>query len=177
MKTILFILLFTIPIFAQELLLQKGSIKAHTEMLMDSEIDPFTQNLKANLSITNKDITSLRGEFWVDMNSFVSDKSDRDENMYEELDTDTFKLARYTITSITKSDAKDTYLIEGNLNFHGVDKKLTADANIFFKDGILFFEASSLLMMSEYGVEMPCMMFMCVREQIDLTINATLSED
>lgn len=175
MKKLLFILLLSLPLLAGNLQLKSGSIAAHTEMLMDTEIDPLNSNLFAQMKIQDNDFTTLSGKFWVDLNSFASDNTDRDEHMYESLDTENFKLATYTIISVTKSDALDMFKVKGTLDFHGHKKELNADAKITLNNGALEFNATSMMMMPEYGVEMPCMMFLCVRDQLDLVIKASFT--
>ena len=173
MKNILLVLLLSFPLFATDLVLKNGYIIAHTEMMMDSEINPRNDNLKANISIEGNDFTTISGKFWVEMNLFASDKSDRDESMYEEVEATKFKLATYTISGITKTQTKDSYIIYGKLNFHGQERALTANAEITVVDGSLVINATSMILVSDFGIEMPCMVFMCVRDQVDLTIKAT----
>lgn len=173
MKKLLIVLLLSLPVFAMELKLSSGSVLAHTEMLMDSQINPINNFLKADISIQDSDVTSIKGKFWVEMFGFVSNKSDRDKNMYKEVEADKYKLATYTISSITKGTQKDSYTINGELDFHGQKKELSADAKISVKDGVLNLEAKTKILVSDFGIEAPCLVFMCVRDQVDLTINAT----
>lgn len=172
MKNILLGLLLALPLLAVDLELKSGSVAAHTEMLMDSTIDPVNNSLQADISIENNDITTIKGKFWVEMTLFKSDNSDRDANMYKEIQTDKFKSATYTVGSVTKIDGEDSYMIDGTLNFFGQEKALSAKAKITTVDGSLLIEANSMILMSDFGIKMPCMMFMCVRDQVDLLVKA-----
>jgi polyisoprenoid-binding protein YceI len=172
MKRIFMMLLLALPLLALNLELKSGYVAAHTEMLMDNNINPINNHLNASITIENNDITTIRGKFWVEMTLFTSDKGDRDESMYEELQTDKFEIATYTITDVTKTDVEDSYTINGILDFHGEKKELSANAKITTVEESLEIEASSMILMSEYGIEMPCMVFMCVRDQVDLLIKA-----
>jgi polyisoprenoid-binding protein YceI len=171
MKKVLLILVLAFPLFAANLQLKNGSVAAHTEMMMDSTIDPTNNSLKAELTIEGSDITTLRGKFWVDMNLFKSDKSDRDKNMYKEVEADKFMLSTYTVSGVTKN-GENSYAISGMLNFHGKEKPLNAQAKIVYANGALTIDASSMILVSDFGVKMPCMVFMCVRDQVDLSIKA-----
>lgn len=173
MKKILVGLLLALPLFAINLELKSGSVAAHTEMMMDSTIDPKNNSLHADLSIDNNDITTIKGKFWVEMTLFKSDKSDRDESMYKDVEADKFKLATYTIKSVTKAQGQNSYIIDGVMNFHGKEKQLSAKAEISTVDGSLTINATSMMLMSDYGIKMPCMVFMCVRDRVDLLIKAT----
>ncbi|OHE15953.1 MAG: hypothetical protein A2540_05260 [Sulfurimonas sp. RIFOXYD2_FULL_37_8] len=174
MKKILLALFLTIPLLAANLQLKSGSVAAHTEMLMDSTIDPLNNSLNADITIDGSDVTTLRGKFWVDMNLFKSDKSDRDKNMYKEVEADKFKLATYTISSIAKAEGSNSYIINGVLDFHGQEKPLIAKAQIISTDDTLSINASSMILISDFGVKMPCMAFLCVRNQVDLLVKADL---
>jgi polyisoprenoid-binding protein YceI len=176
MKKILFALVCSLPLFAASLQLQSGSIAAHTEMVMDKTIDPFTEKLAAEIQMEGSDIESLKGRFWVDLNLFASDNKDRDKHMYDALELTTFATATYEISSVSKTAIADMYTIKGTLDFHGVKKELVADAKITLQNGVVTLEASSLLHMPEYGITMPCMVFMCVRDQVDLSIKAQLKQ-
>ncbi|MBW6488817.1 YceI family protein [Sulfurimonas sp.] len=172
MKKILVGLLLAFPLIAIDLELKSGSVAAHTEMLMDSTIDPVNNSLQADISIENNEITTIKGKFWVEMTLFKSDKSDRDESMYKEIQVDKFKSAAYTISSVTKIEGEDNYTIDGTLNFLGQERALSAEAKITNIDGNLAIEAKTMILMSDFGVKMPCMMFMCVRDQVDLLVKA-----
>lgn len=173
MKKMFMMLLLALPLFALDLELKSGYVAAHTEMLMDKTIDPTNNYLNASITIDNNDITTIKGKFWVEMTLFSSDKSDRDKSMYEEIQTDKFKLATYTISDVKKAEGEDSYTINGVLDFHGEKKELSANAKITTVEGSLTIDASSMILMSDYGIKMPCMMFMCVRDQVDLLVKAT----
>jgi polyisoprenoid-binding protein YceI len=172
MKKIVITLLLALPLFAINLELKSGSVAAHTEMMMDSTIDPKNDALKADISINNNDITTIKGKFWVEMGLFKSDKSDRDKSMYKDVEADKFKLATYTVSSVKKAEGQDSYIIDGVLSFHGKEKQLSAKAKITTIDGSLSINATSMILMSDFGIKMPCMVFMCVRDKVDLLIDA-----
>ena len=176
MKKLFLGLLLSLPLLAGSLQLQDGSIEAHTEMMMDSEINPLNKSLQADVSIEGVNINTLAGKFWVDLNLFASDKKDRDEHMYKSLESTKFTSAAFSILNVQATAEKDIYSINGKLNFHGVEKALEAKAKIYFENNTLHFEATSMINMPDYGIEMPCMVFMCVRDQVDLVVKATFTK-
>jgi hypothetical protein len=113
MKKLLIVLILVFPLFGDSLSLKDGFVGAHTEMVMDSTIDPLNTNLKAEVTIDGDDILSLRGKLYLSMNLFVSDNADRDEHMNEMNEVDKFATATYTISSLTKSTKPDMYVIHG----------------------------------------------------------------
>jgi len=176
MKNLLLIMLLSFAAFAGNLQLQEGVIKAHTEQMMDSTINPEHKDLQVDLSMNNNDVTTLKGTVAVVMKNFISDNSDRDEHMYKSLEADKFVLATYNINKVTKSAAENSYIMAGVLDFHGVKKELLFNAKILNTDTTLTIDAKSDMKMSDYGVEMPCMIFMCVRDKVDLTTKVVLSK-
>jgi len=172
MKKLLFALLVTLPLLAGNLQLENGSIKAHTTMMWE-DIEPKNDKLSADVSMTDDDISTLSGKFWVNMKLFVSDKTDRDEHMYKEMKVDEFTTSTFTISKVSALDEKDTYSIDGTLNFYGVDKKLNAKAVIVKKEGTLTLNAESSMTVTDFGMEQVCKFFMCVNEKVDFKVEAS----
>lgn len=175
MKIFLLILMLHVALFAENLELESGYIKAHTEMVFDNTIDPINKSLMSEMSIQSSNIESMRGSFWVNMNMFISDMLDRDTHMYDAIESKKFILAKFTIDSVTKIEETDMYEVSGELDFHGIKKELHSIAKIIIKNHKLEFNATTTFNMDDFGIEMPCMMFMCVREQVDLIIEAKFS--
>lgn len=172
MKKILLTLLLALPLFSANLQLKSGSVAAHTEMIMDTTIDPLNNSLRADITMDSNDITTLKGKFWVEMSLFKSDNGDRDKSMYKEVEADKFKLATYTISSVAKTEGENSYIINGVLDFHGKEKPLSAKAKITMTNGAPTIEATSMILVSDFGIKAPCMVFMCVRDRVDLTVKA-----
>jgi len=170
MKTLLLSLLLSVCIFAQSLTLKEGFVAAHTEMLITS-IDPLNTFLKADVSIDQNDILSLRGKFWIQMDKFSSDNKERDEDMHKANRITAFPLATFTLIKLSKN-TDGTYTIEGNLEFLGLIKPLQAKAEIHDKDGLVSIKATTKIFADDFGLEMPCILFVCVDEEIDLYVKA-----
>jgi polyisoprenoid-binding protein YceI len=174
MKKMLLLFLCTLPLIAGNLVLQEGFVAAHTEMVMDKTIDPLNNRLRTDLNMDSDDISSLKGTISVETGFFSSDNSDRDKEMYETLDSSAFPLATYTLSKVSKSEGENAYTLSGMLDFHGLKKELDFDAEITLENNTLTINATSMILMSDFGVKIPCMMFMCVRDQIDLFAKAVL---
>lgn len=174
MKKIALLTLLAAILTASPLQLKNGSVTAHTEMVMDKTIDPKNSSLKGDLTMDGGDITTMRGKFYIEASLFKSDNAKRDDHMHQEMEVGKFKLATYTIQSIVKNGSD--YTINGKLNFHGVEKDLSAKAKVKNDNGTILLDASSSFLMSDFGIKPPCMVFMCVRDKLDLTVNAQLLE-
>lgn len=176
MKKLLIVLLLVAPIFAGNLKLEKGFVQSHAEMIMDSKIDSLNNALHVEANILNNDLTTIRGKFWVDVSLFVSDNEDRDEHMDEATEAKLFPLATYELKKVTKASADDAYILHGIMEFHGVKKELQFNAQILNKQNTIEISAESQILGPDYGVKMPCMVFMCVNDEIDLLVELSLSK-
>jgi len=173
MKKFLLLLLISLPLLAANLQLKEGFVAAHTEMMMDSTIDPLNNHLHADLTMQADDVTSLRGKLWVEMSLFSSDNVDRDQHMHETNEVEKYPLATYTISNVTKTD-NGTYTIDGELNFYGQNRPFALQAEILLQEETISINATSKIRVSDFGMEMPCIMFMCVRDQVDIFAKAVL---
>lgn len=167
------VLVLSLSLQAGNLQLKEGFVAAHTQTMI-GDIDLFNNSLQADVNIQKDDITSLKGKFWIEMKLFSSDNSDRDDNMYESLNIQEHPLATYTLTKVTKIQGDDTYELQGSLNFFGHDKPFKARSEIVIDKGVLTLKATSMIRMSDYTLEVPCMLFICVQDEVDLFIKATL---
>ena len=153
---------------AGNLVVTKGEVKAHTEVFGDSSIDPLTTRLYSHLTIKNN-IESIRGSIDISMRTLKSDNKDRDEHMIGAIEVDKFPLAKYTFKDVQKSE--NGYIIKGMLNFHGIQKPLSIQAHISKKNNELNIKGTSSFLMSDYHVKPPKMLFLTVRDQVDLVID------
>jgi hypothetical protein len=50
------------------------------------------------------------------------------------------------------------------------------NSKITQKDGEIFIESTSSFLVSDFGIEPPCMVFMCVRDKVDLVSQITFTK-
>ena len=60
------------------------------------------------------------------------------------------------------------------LEFHGVKKPVMFSAQILNKEDTVEISAETQILGSDFGIEMPCLVFMCVDDEIDLLVEITL---
>ena len=152
---------------------QSGEIKAHTEVFGDSEINPTTKNVKADLTIEDT-IESIKGKIYFEVLTLVSDKKGRDENMHELLKIEKFKTISFDIKSITKNG--NVHDINGVLTLNGVSKNITAKTTIIKDNNQITLKGGFSFNLTDFSLEPPVMMFLTVRNQIDISYNILLSE-
>lgn len=174
MKKVLFLaLLSTAWLAAGNLVVTKGKIKAHTEVFGDSTIDPSTTGLQSHLTMKNT-IESIRGTIDVSMKILQSDNKERDEHMLEAIEEVKYPLAKYTFKDIERSNKG--YIVNGILDFHGIKRPLSIQAEITKTNQKINFKGRSSFLMSSYNVKPPKMLFLTVRDQIDLDIDVAFEK-
>ena len=156
---------------ASNLSVQKGEIIAHTEVFGDSEINPTTKDVKADLTM-NDTIESIKGKIYFDTISLISDKKTRDEHMYELLQAEKFKTITFDIRSIVKTDVD--YEIKGVLTLNGVQRNIKAKISINKQNNQLLLTGGFSFNLTDFSLEPPTMMFLTVRNRIDISYNITL---
>ena len=175
MKKLIFLLLITLSttLMAQKLVVNHGIVKAHTEVFGDSSINPATTGIISHLTM-GKDITSIKGSVDVSILKLKSDNSDRDERMAEALESKSYPISTYTFSSVKKSS--HGYLINGILNFHGVKKPLQIHATITKHGRKIHFLGKSSFLLSDYKIKPIKLLFLTVRNKIDLAIDVTFKK-
>ena len=171
----IFSLLF-IAVFlnAGQLNLSDGNIKAHTEVFGDSTIDPSTKDIESYLTMDNS-IESIKGMISAKAISFKSDNEKRDGNMYETINSATQPLVTFKFTNIQKDG--ENYLITGFLNFNGKNQKIDSVASIEDLSNTLKINGSFSFNLTDFDIEPPTLIFLTVRNQIDITFNLNYTKE
>ena len=173
MFKIVLLLILGLGAFANNLIVQNAQIKAHTEVFGDSEINPSTKNVKADLTMETS-IESIKGKIYFETLTLISDKKSRDEHMYELLQIEKFKTISFDIKNITKNETD--YEIKGALTLNGVTKNIKAKIIINQQNNQISLNGGFSFNLTDFNLEPPKMMFLTVRNQIDITYNISLNE-
>lgn len=158
---------------ANNLTVQNAEIKAHTNVFGDSEINPTTKNVKSDLTIENG-IESIKGKIYFDTLTLISEKKDRDTNMYKLLNVEKFKTISFDIKSITKNETD--YEIKGALTLNGITKNIKAKIIINQQNNEILLNGGFSFNLTDFNLEPPTMLFLTVRNQIDISYNISLNE-
>ncbi|MFY9141877.1 YceI family protein [Sulfuricurvum sp.] len=165
-------LLLAASLMAGNLSFESGVIKGHTEVFGDSTIDPMFKKATSHLMLDDT-LMSLRGSIDVSMSDFFSDNKKRDEHMQEVLESSLFPKAVFDVKEVV-AKGSDTYLIKGMMTLHGVTKPLSFEGTMNEEGNKLHIKAQSSLKMTDYGIKPIKMMFLTVRDQVDLSVDVTL---
>ncbi len=169
MAKLIFVLLFAGFLSfanAQNLQFVDGEIKAHTEVFGDKNINPFSKDISSHLSI-DKSIDSLKGTISLSTFSFHSDNEKRDLHMYETLHSKAFPQISFRLNSIEKLD--NSFLIKGFLTLNGLEKEVSSIAQIKDENNHLILDGNFSINLTSFNLEPPTMLFLTVRDQIDIS--------
>ena len=173
MSKILIILCLSLALNAANLNIQKGEIIAHTEVFGDSQISPSTKEINTFLTI-QKEVESIRGKIYFDTITLISQKRDRDSNMYELLNFQKYKNISFDISSIVKNE--NGYYINGDLTLNGITKNITTNGEIINNKDAILLKGGFSFNLTDFNLEPPTMFFLTVRNQIDISFNIELKK-
>jgi len=148
--------------------LQTGEIKAHTEIFGDSGIDPKTTTISSKLMM-EEGVESLKGTISFKTLSLKSEEEDRDENMYESMNSELHKSVSFYILRVEKLE--NNYEIHGYIVLNGVKKEIKSMATIVKIEDSLRVSGTFSIKMSDFSIEPPTLLFLSVRDQVDITYN------
>ena len=172
MRLLIATLLTTATLFSADLSFSSGSVEAHTSIMGDSNINPSSSKIVSHLTMDKGDVTTLKGSVDVSLIDLKSDNEDRDEHMHETINIEKYTKTVYTITSVAKNTA-GSYNINGTLNLHGITKNVNLLGEVSESDDKVSIKAKTTFKMSDFGIEPPSMLFLTVKDELDMTIDTT----
>ncbi len=171
-KSVIAAVLLAASVWGGSLGFDSGVIKAHTEVFGDSSIDPVFKKAHSKLMM-DAGPESLRGSIDVSITDFVSDNKKRDAHMYEAMASDTFPKASFEVKEVVPRGGNN-YLLKGTMTLHGVSKPMSFEGSIAEEEGKVRIKAKSVMKMSDFGIKPPKMVFLTVRDQVDLAVDVVL---
>lgn len=165
-------LLLAASVYAGNLSFESGMIKAHTEVFGDSSIDPVFKKAVSHLSMADS-ATSLRGAIEVSVVDFISDNAKRDSNMHETMESDKFPKASFEVKEVVVKGG-DNVTLKGSMTLHGVTKPMSFEGSVNEEGSKVRIKAKSSMKMSDFSINPPKMVFLTVRDQVDLNVDVVL---
>ena len=165
-------LLLSSSVYAGNLGYESGLIKAHTEVFGDATIDPMSKKATSHLSM-EANPTTLKGSMDVSLTDLFSDNKKRDEHMQEALESSAFPKAVFDVKEVV-SKGGDNYVLKGTMNLHGVTKPMNFEGTITEDGNKVRIKAQSSMKMTDYGIKPIKLMFLTVRDQVDLSVDVVL---
>jgi len=170
-KKLLFLAAMPFLLNAGNLTLTQGEIMTHTKVFGDSDINPGTNIIQVEATV-DEAIESLKGTFTINSADLKSSKSDRDEHMYETLEVTKYPKIIVDIQSVSK--IAEQYKLNGLVTLHGVTKPLNTIATITKDATGISLKGGFAVKMTDHGVKPPKLLFLTVRDRIDITYDLQL---
>jgi polyisoprenoid-binding protein YceI len=169
------IILMSSLLYGNNLKIESCSIKTKTEMTGGSKIQPAFNNCQSSININNEDLSSINGVVSVNISDFKSDDNSRDKHMLETLEISKFSNSKFTIENV-KYIKNDEYIISGNLELHGKNRKVNFDSKITKENKNIQIKSKGIILMTDFDIKQPKFMFLEVRNKVELTIDLKLEK-
>ncbi len=175
--TILILFFFTHLVSAQKYNSQNGNVIFEASVPLFEDI--FAQDNK-NIVILNADTGDLASVSLVRNFRFKTNLMEEHFNeSYAETSkypkaTFTGKIINFDKTKLTASPQK--YNIQGNLNFHSVDRLISSSSTIYLKDGKIYLKGTFITKPSDFKVTVPKMVMKKISENVKVEYQYILSK-
>ena len=119
--------------------------------------------------------------FQLPVKSIKTDKDKRDEHMYELLEAEKKPDVVFVGTLIDDFNfdlkGKQTVRVKGDFTLAGTTRQITIPIDLeLISEGTIQLKASWSLLITDYGIERPSIVFIQVNDKHDLSVDATLKE-
>jgi len=159
----LYLLLFVSFLSSQTYEIKGAQIKYYGKHFLHDWIG-ISNDLNGNVFI-DSDNSKYQVEINVPLISFNSNNSNRDSNMLIHTEALTYPNVRFISTNIIVN--QNSAMVEGNLLFHGVTKKIKSTAVIDIANGFAA-KGSFNINLKDYNVDPPTLMFIKINNIIKI---------
>lgn len=174
MRKFAFFVTLATALMAGNLNISNGVLKAHTEVFGDSTIDPESKVIESKLTMGDS-IESIKGQVLVSLTDLKSDNEKRDEHMRDTLNIEKYLKATFNIDEVKKSEKN--YILKGIMDLHGVKKEVEFSSEIKEQKDRVLMSGSGSILMSDFDITPPKLLFLSVRDLVDLSFDIELTKE
>ena len=173
MAAAIILLLANSAIQAQSFLTENG----YAEFKSSAPLLTFTGSSKNLTGLIDLDETLI--DFYLDLETLDTGINLRNRHMRESyLETDKFRFAEFTGTLLTTFDAGSDEVqpvrVKGEFTMRGISKEMEIEGTLKNNGGDLILEASWVILLEDYNIRRPRVVFYELAEEQEITISATL---
>jgi polyisoprenoid-binding protein YceI len=128
--------------------------------------DASTKEFKAIIAFNDNEGKVEAAAVVIPVKSFDSGNSNRDSHALEELEVLKFPNVSFSCSNLAYNGKE--VVMEGKLNFHGIEKPITINAHQELTKKLLSVSGKFEINMTEFGVKPPGLMGMTTKEEIRL---------
>lgn len=118
-------------------------------------------------------------DFYLDLNTLKTGIDRRDQDMYETLNVNEYPFAEFTGSIQSDFDAESTepqqVVVEGEFTVHGETREINIEGQMQMQDNRLHLEAEWILLLEDYNIEPPGILFYRVNDEQEIRIEAELT--
>ena len=120
-------------------------------------------------------------ELEVPVESFDSQNSNRDSNMLDVVDVDRFPTAKFTLDKVTPteydgSDYNASWIVSGNLTFHGVTNPIEFTVSVQQSGSDLQATGDFMISLEAFGIKRPSLMLMKMKDSLNFVFDLWATE-
>ncbi|MGB0650836.1 MAG: YceI family protein [Rhodothermales bacterium] len=127
------------------------------------------------------DLAENTVDFFVDLNTLDTGIGKRDKDMRKTLETDDYPFAEFFGTLLTAVDpaaeGPQPVEVEGDFTIHGITRTIQVPGQLTFSEEGLRIEASWTLLLEDYEIQPPRLLFLKVDEEQAITIDILLTPE
>lgn len=117
-------------------------------------------------------------DFYLDLSTLKTGIDRRDRDMYRTLNVEEHPFAEFTGSLTSSFDNESTQsqpvIVEGEFTLHGVTREVTIEGELQKQGDELHLEAEWVLLLNDYNLEPPGILFYRVTEEQEIRIEAVL---
>ncbi len=176
MKKVLFTILslaFSISAYSQSYFTDSGTAVFHSKVPLHT-FSGSSQNLTGLIDLENGTV-----DFYIDLETLDTGNGKRDKDMRLTLETEKYPFAEFfgTITSDfdpTLQEAQDV-VVEGVFKIHGKEQNIQVNGQLTPDGDTITLKAGWILLLEDYEIEPPKLLFIKVDQEQEIELNATLT--
>lgn len=166
------VLTFNYNIFAQKYYTESGTAVFH------SEVPLHTFSGTSNHLIGMIDLDEQTVDFYLDLETLETGIGKRDRDMRETLETDEYPFAEFfgelTSDFDPSSSEEQNVSATGDFSIHGVEREIEVTGTLQNTDEGLLLKAGWVLLLEDYNIEPPSLLFVKVDQEQKIEIEALL---
>lgn len=117
-------------------------------------------------------------DFYVDLNTLKTGIGRRDRDMYRTLNVDDYPFAEFTGSLVSQFDENiaepQVAIVEGEFTIHGVTRQIRIEGELQKQGEDLHLSAEWIILLDDYGIDPPGILFYRVTEEQEVRIEAVL---
>lgn len=171
-STLIFIFGFISIATAQSYMTEEGTAIFHSRVPLHT-FSGSSENLTGLINLNNNKV-----DFYIDLTTLDTGIEKRDRDMKETLNTEKYPFAEFFGELVSNfnpdTTVEQSVTVKGDFKIHGVTQEVTIDGTLQMKPEGLLVKASWILLLEDYDIVPPSLLFVKVDQEQEIEIEALL---